>query len=217
MKNIFIQYFKHQNIERCKEIDRCVIHNINSNLFDNVYILLDKHEDYMDWMKLCKVDYLNRQPTVYKLIDYINNVTKPDDINILCNIDIMFDDTIHLVDDMNIKDFFALTRWDIKDNKIRLHNVECSQDVWIWKGIVDMSFINLKWKMGRPGIDNLICGEFHKKGYKVMNPCYLIKTYHLHETNIRDYNPKQTVKGDLYFLKPTDKFESTIRFWKKYR
>ena len=43
------------------------------------------------------------------------------------------------------------------------------------------------------GCDNRIAYIFYDNGYNVINNTTNIKTYHLHNTQIRDYNGKDTI------------------------
>jgi hypothetical protein len=152
-----------------------------------------------------------------KFLEYSNTITDKDSINILPNSDIFFDDSVLELKNMKDKDFVTLTRWNLDPNtkKAEFFNVNCSQDVWVWKGIVEPGEMNIDWYMGKPGIDNLLCGAFHEAGFRVLNPSLLIKTYHLHQQITRDYSDKDVVLGRLYVLYPTDNMnESKIGFWK---
>jgi hypothetical protein len=151
------------------------------------------------------------------IIGYVNDVEN-DDINIFCNLDIFFDETILKLNEHNIDNhFIALTRWNINvDTKQAVFfNNHYSQDTWIWKGKVDLNSVDLDFEYGRPGCDNAICGSFHVAGYKVINPSLDIKTYHLHQDTTRSYTDADVVRKKLYFLFPTKEWDkSLIQYWK---
>lgn len=213
--NILLQYFTHTDTIRNSEITYCTKHNTKNKKFDKVTILLEKSSDYQTWMEGCIIYNFQKRPTFKDIVEYTN--TLEDDIFILPNSDIFFDDSISLVNQMNDKDFITLTRWniDVNTKNASLFNINCSQDVWIWKGKVDTNDMNINWYMGLPGIDNLICGAFHEKGYKVLNPAMIVKSYHLHQDIKRSYSDKDVVRGRLYILYTTNNFtESKIAFWK---
>jgi hypothetical protein len=217
--NIFLQYFKHKDPIRRNEIDYCTKHCLKNKNFDNVYFILESDEDKCEWMKGDNVVIFNmkKRPTFKEILEYSNTITDKDSINILPNSDIFFDDSVLELKNMKDKDFVTLTRWNLDPNtkKAEFFNVNCSQDVWVWKGIVEPGEMNIDWYMGKPGIDNLLCGAFHEAGFRVLNPSLLIKTYHLHQQITRDYSDKDVVLGRLYVLYPTDNMnESKIGFWK---
>ena len=220
MRKLYIQYFSHKNKARKNELDFCTKSNINNKNFDKVYILLEKEEDRFDWLsnERTEVVNLNKRATYRDFAEFANQNSSYDDIHILTNLDIFFDDTISLIDQMNSKDFLALTRWDINSQtkQAKFFNVNCSQDTWVWKGRIDLeNGLDLDYSLGRPGCDNAICGEFHENGYKVLNPALEVKSFHLHSDTNRSYTDDDVVRKKFYLLYPTKDFDnSRIQYWK---
>lgn len=215
---LFLHYFKNKNIDRCKELDFCTKHNINNKNFEKVFLLLENETDKQDWMLKEHVEIicLNKRLNFKDMFEFANTITT-NQINVLCNLDIFFDDTIQYINNMKDNDFITLTRWniDVKTKQANFFNVNCSQDTWIWKGKVDLNKLDLDFNFGVPGCDNAICGEFHINGYRVLNPSLTIKTYHLHSDTSRSYSGNDIVRKKLYLLYPTQDFESSkIVFWK---
>lgn len=220
MRKLYIQYFSHKNKVRKNELDFCVKNNINNKNFDKVYVLLEKEEDRFEWLEneRTEVFNLNKRATYKDFIEYANNNSTVDDIHVLTNLDIFFDDAIKQIDQMRHKDFLALTRWDInaETKQANFFNVNCSQDTWIWRGKIDLkSGLDLNYSLGKPGCDNAICGEFYENGYRVLNPSLEVKTYHLHSSTSRSYTDDDVVRKKLYLLYPTKDFNtSKIQYWK---
>ncbi len=221
MINLYIQYFKHKKEDRRKELDYCTKHNIKNSAFDKVHILLEKEEDKQDWMINPKVVVTNfgSRMSFRNFVEYSNNVDSgKNEIHVLTNLDMFFDNTILKLNENNIDNhLITLTRWniDLQTKKANFFNVNCSQDTWIWKGIVDLNKLDLDYFFGTPGIDNAVCGEFHEAGYKVINPSLDLKTYHLHQETKRDYTDDDVVRKRLYLLYPTkDWNQSLIQYWK---
>jgi hypothetical protein len=183
---LFFNYYHDKNPERQKEIEYCLQKNRENPLLDVVVIESEK------------------TPTYNFYFDRINQITGSDDINIICNSDIFFDDTIALASKLNSKDMFALSRWDwygegTTPNHRALKN---SQDTWIIKGKVNN--VNGDFCLGVPFCDNRIAYEFNRAGYKVSNPSKSIKTYHFHNSGSRNYAANERVNGQYLFIEPTE-------------
>lgn len=170
MINLYINYYKDKNLERQKEIDYCFYKNIsNENL--NV-IILDSQA----------------RVTFKMFFDKINKITFKNDINIIANSDIFFDESLNFVNNIKDNECYALSRWDLDKNGQAKHfNRADSQDTWIIKGFVKKNMFG-DFNMGFRGCDNRLAYEFEHAGYKILNPSLTIKTYHLHNTGIRNYN-----------------------------
>ena len=83
----------------------------------------------------------------------------------------------------------------------KLFDRDDSQDAWVFRGLV--GYVDgAKETLGRAGIDNAIADRLSKKGYTVLNPSRTIKSFHLHKTQIRRYNPMDTVSKPYLLIKP---------------
>jgi hypothetical protein len=121
---------------------------------------------------------------------------------IIGNADIFFDETLSLLDDINLAHvFIALTRWEIQTDgstkprgaswdpitkqwKHRSGNECGSQDVWIFQAPLP-PFEDGAIDLGTVWCDPYIAYQAKQAGLHVINPCLSIKSYHLHQTNIR--------------------------------
>lgn len=168
MIRLFYNYYEDRNHKRKQEIDHCFQKNLH-NRHINVIVIESSH-------KL----------TYNYFFERINQVVEPNDVSVICNSDIYLDDTITLTQHMRHDQFFALSRWDIlKNGEAVFTNRRDSQDVWIVRGPVRK--INGNFTLGMRGCDNRIAHEAAKAGYHVLNPSRSIKTYHVHNSNIRNY------------------------------
>ena len=219
MINLYLQYFKHSNILREKELIYCTKHNINNNLIDKIYLFLENIDDKQDWMINDKVEIIlfEKRMTFRNFIEYSNNVDS-NNIHIISNLDIFFDETLSKLIVNNIDNHLVtLTRWNIdtKTKQAKHWNINCSQDVWIWKSKIDLSKFDLDYYIGQVGCDNAVCGEFHEVGYKVINPSMDLRSYHLHQDETRNYTDDDVVRKRLYLLNPTKDWNSSqIQYWK---
>lgn len=178
---LFYNYYEDKDPERKKEIDFCFQKNKENPLLDIVVIDSDE------------------TPTYNYFFEKINKITGPNDINIICNSDIFFDDTISLANKIGSKDMYALSRWDwINETSIKHRAIRNSQDVWIMRGKVEN--VNGDFKLGIPYCDNRIAFEFTNVGYKVSNPSLSIKTYHVHNSGVRHYKNNEKVPGNYIFV-----------------
>jgi len=175
--NYYVEYWDCGNEERNTEVIDCINTNIKSNFFKNIFIFSEKEEK-----RLLKQTIKSSRITYQYIFD--NAV---DGINIFCNSDMEFDETIKLAENINENEFYALTRYE--DNMM-LHKKDDpykgydSQDVWIWKDKCKIK--NANFYLGLPGCDNKIAYYAESYGYNVKNPSLSIKTYHKHITNVRD-------------------------------
>jgi hypothetical protein len=175
--NYYVEYWDCGNEERNDEVINCINNNIKSNLFKNIFIFSEKKEKKLlhETIKASRITY-----------QYIfdNSI---DGINIFCNSDMEFDETLKLAQNIKEDEFYALTRYE--DDMMLHKNTDPykgydSQDVWIWKDKCKIK--NANFFLGLPGCDNKIAYYAEQFGYKVKNPSLSIKTYHRHITNIRD-------------------------------
>lgn len=174
MIRLFYNYYEDKHPARKREIDFCLQKNLNNKLLTTVIIESQK-----------KITY-------EFLFEQINKVTETNDINITCNSDIFFDHTIALAENIKHKQVYALSRWDwYSPDLIKFFDRRDSQDVWIIRGKVENVFGN--FTLGTRGCDNRIAYEFNKSGYTVSNPSQSIKTYHVHNSKIRNYTMADVV------------------------
>jgi SAM-dependent methyltransferase len=179
---LFYNYYVDKDPQRRKEIDFCLKQNLNNSLIDIIVLESDTN------------------PTFDFFIEKINLLSGDDDINIICNSDIFLDSTIQLVQNIKKKEFYALSRYDWNNNTSSFFDVADSQDTWIFRGKVDN--VKADFQLGKLGCDNRIAHEFKMAGYTVINPSKSIKTYHVHNSNIRRYTEDERINGEYLFVKP---------------
>ena len=175
--NYYTEYWDCGNEDRNFEVITCINNNIKSNLFDKIFIFSENKEE-----RLLETPIITSRITYQYVFD---NCTEG--INVFCNSDIAFDETIKLTKNIKNDEFYALTRYE---NNMKLHKFDDayegqdSQDVWIWKDACKIK--NANFSLGLPGCDNKIAYFAVMNRYKVKNPSLSIKTHHKHLTNIRD-------------------------------
>lgn len=185
--NLFQSYFIDTDEERQKELDYCLLKNIQNPLISNIYLFTDVSLPYEDKkIKIIKASY---RPTYRNFFNAIAQY-EPNEksINIISNLDIYFNETLSRLSFIQEVDVYCLTRWDVQpDGSIKLLNRNDSQDVWIFKGSINDREMNCDFCMGIPGCDNRIAHEFSEAGYRVSNPSRSIQAIHLHLIMKRNY------------------------------
>lgn len=189
MINLFTGYFKTTNKDRQKELDYCLSLNQYNPLIDNIFTFKDRFT-YQDF--------------------FLNTLDYPDDINILANGDIYFEN-LELALNIDYRECYALTRWEISNGQIvpfevchqynREAKAKHSQDVWIFKGSV--KDVRGDFYLGQPGCDNKIAYELLKVGYRVTNPSLDIKCIHVHKETSRNYTLPDRVPPPYKWIEQT--------------
>lgn len=202
MTNLFTSYFLTANPDRQKEIDDCLLNNLKCEQIDKLFLLIEAPMD-LDILKHEKITtiLIKGRPTYSVFFELINKHSNKEDWNIISNSDIYFDETLTSLDRYGNKHCLALTRWEVKPHCIEFLNRVDSQDCWMVKGHV----INVQgnFSLGTCGCDNAIAHRFYQGGYNVINPSKTIKTYHIHNSNIRTYDVNVKVPQPYKLLTPT--------------
>ena len=232
MINLHTQYYFTNNAERQKEINECLLKNINNRYIGAIYIYvatLDDHDlflktelynslSYYKKSKICvifnyhkeyKYQYDRNKMTYFDFLQTASNCTSNEFVNVLANSDIYFDETIAYVSKMKPKECYAITRHEVlEDGKAEIVLGKDSQDVWIVRGKATIDDLEqTKFPLGVAGCDNRIAYILHNSGYNVKNPATKIKCYHLHKSKFRDYRNedgtlKELIPPPYHFLEP---------------
>lgn len=179
--NLFVQVYQSNHPERQKELDTCLKINKESGHFSNV-IEINERLTFKQMFNLC---------AKYK-----------DDINIIANSDIYFDETILWTRFMDDRQVYALSRWDYRGDRMAvLFNRKDSQDAWVFNGIPDQR-LQADYNLGVAGCDNRIAWELKNVGYNVLNPSKTIHAIHLHQSEYRTYHAKDRLLEPYHFIHP---------------
>lgn len=202
-KILYTSYYKDKSEVRQKELDLCLEMNIKNPLIDHIFLIVEGDIEGFPILKNNKITPVQKQrPTFQMFFDMANSFSKENDISIIANSDIFYDETLSLLDNFNFNNScIALSRYHYqKDGTIKLHNEKWSQDTWIFKGkIKPLKFAN--FFMGVRGCDNRISYELKMAGYKVVNPAFSLKSIHYHPSDLHNYGnhfvPKPYMPVDL--------------------
>jgi hypothetical protein len=183
---LYYNYYEDKNPARKKEIDLCLRKNLDNPLL-NVVIL-----------------ECAKKPSYQFFFDQINRLSEPEDINIIANSDIFFDQTISLTSHLGRKQIYTLSRWECPRNNpdnATLYDRQDSQDTWIVRGKIEGVYGD--FTLGTRGCDNRIAHEFQAAHYVVSNPSQSIKSYHVHASNVRNYTLRDAAVPPPYLTIPT--------------
>lgn len=200
--NLFVSNYKFGDPVREAEIDECLKINRSSGLFSEI-IVFNNRPKYNDFF---------REAAHY-----------PDDINILANSDIYFNETIKHVREMGENECYCITRWEEDGDSIvrfkEKHEYNngakeaWSQDVWVIRGKAKSVYGD--FYLAIPGCDNRIAHEFLMARYTVKNPCEKIQCIHKHKSHERNYKIEkgymERIPPPYKFIAPGDEATITMR------
>ena len=210
--HLLIDYYKFSspNPNRQQELDTCFYDNINNENFYKIHVFSD------DELPFTNNKITHNKPSkrlTYKdYFDYAKHNIPENDIVVLANSDIYFDNTISKIKNIDLTTtVLALTRWcpdhghRIINNQIEIYpNHDKSQDVWIWKNILkNYENTDCNFTLGKLGCDNKIAYIFNQMGYKIMNPSLEIIAYHLHKEDTDRVYEQVWLPGPYLFI-PTE-------------
>lgn len=194
---ILLQKFYRAVDYRNAELDFCINQVHKSPYISKVYYFCDINVDtsVIDTREKSVIIRFNEKEkdfTYNQYFEFANKHFSDNDIIILSNLDIFFDDSLQKVEEFfhihSKTHVMAINRWDF--DKKTLVSVNCeweySQDVWIWKGHLNTSGIDADFPLGKPGCDNRIAYELYKN-YEVINPSRTVRTHHYHTSQHRAY------------------------------
>ncbi len=212
---VITQFFKHKNSERFQEIRECLRQNCMNSYIDRIVLINEK--DYSSEFKTIigskKIQQiiLGKRLTYADFLKYVHTYVPTNVYTILCNADIFFKDSLLDLHKINMTDkMLGLLRWDVDPtgaSKIFGPRAD-SQDTWIFLSDSIKSrnwdYKKLDFELGQPGCDNAFAGHILRQKFLLSNPSLSFKTFHLHNTNIRNYNKKDYIRSDIYInLAPT--------------
>ena len=202
---LFTQFFKHKDKKRFEEIKECLRRNCACPDIDRIVLINE-----MDYSKdIPRSDKIHQIVTGRRLIysDFLQYVyySVPKNVyTVLCNADIYFEDLsdLHKINMENR--MFGLLRWDVdtEGNATIFGPRADSQDTWIFLSDSIKSrtwdYKKFSFQLGQAGCDNAFAGHILRNKFVITNPGISLKSYHLHNTNIRNYDKKDYIRSDVY-------------------
>jgi len=199
--NLIVNYYTDLNPDRSAEINLCLKLNCINKLFNKIIIINETMEDIDFIDKSDRIIIINKSNrlTFNEIFSISNEYCLENTINILINSDIVIGENFDNIR-LDYADWaFVVSRYNILDNgTINFCNDPGSFDTWIWEGKLKYNIGN--YLMGKPNCDVLLANELSRY-YKIKNPSYDLKTYHVHNTNIRNYNISEKIDGKYLKIK----------------
>lgn len=199
--NLIYQFYLNNDTIRKNEIKECLYNNVKNKYIDNIYLLNEKiysNEELGIESEKIKQININKRCSYKDIYEFVLN----NNINgyiLFINSDIFFDESINVIKYSNIhleKTMISLLRYeytnkDLKKCKLFYDGREDSQDTWIFHSNFKVKKKYLKafdFNFGVPGCDNKILYLMNILNYKIINDPLLIKTYHNHKSQYRNYS-----------------------------
>lgn len=223
--HLYTPYFLAEDLDRQKEIDECLLKNLELQAIDRIFLLVD--DGHVPPLTSDKITIINTadRPSYAQWVD-ITRHRSVSALSVLANSDIYFDDTIRDLQTVfraSPHAFVALSRYEVLGNDTTMHpNPHWSQDVWAIDGTVtlpDGLRNKLDIPLGVPRCDNKIAYIFSLFGYDIFNPCRFVRSYHLHETQLRSYDMHvdKRILGGTAWIYPSETLETpasiTVDVW----
>jgi len=204
---LIVPFYNEQEIQRKAELDTVLAANICNGLISKIVLVADETipENLEYPFEKVIIRRLGRRCTFSDLFYHIApNYSEPDDIVIISNGDIKFDDTLSRLKYIRWESDIALacSRWDKYDGEWRVYPTHDSQDFWIFKGPIKGMYSN--FPLGKPGSDNRIAWEMDNSGYWVFNVAKDIRGFHIHESLSRNYTRAEVIPEPYKLMHPTD-------------
>lgn len=184
--NLYINHYEDRNPRRNEELRECLRINLINPYIHKIILVCESIVDYQDDEKI-EVELVENRPTYNDFFRIIRERNTGDDISIIANSDIHFDQTLELVEkNLFGNSCYALSRYDVTEIGLVPFHRPDSQDAWMIRGNPP-HMIGADFTMGVAGCDNRIAHILSEYGYIVRNPCQSITVYHRHRSGIRNY------------------------------
>lgn len=204
------QFYLPQSERRREELLFCFRENIKCMALSRIVFLVESEEDrglfhrifgYPERVTLVR-SHLPR-PTFGDYFNVGAREVGKDDVLLVANSDIVFDQTIAKARYIRPDEALALTRWELRGQNRPFHgelkaSTVYSSDVWAIRGEVSSALTKLTYCPGVWACDNVLIGDLVTSGYQVFNPYQAIHIYHVHDSEERQAHPSNPVPGVRY-------------------
>ena len=212
------QFFVHNDPRRQNEIRNCLKYNCYNKNINKIILLNEKmytsHELGIQDDKVQQVIIKDR--LTFKIaFEYVQK-TCLDSTIILANSDIFFDGSVINANTVELHKSSSILCQSRIEYRLEKNLSDCiginrhdSQDVWIWntKGTnLDSNQLKLiDFALGKPGCDNRLIFVMDLLSITPFNMPLLVKCYHYHNVNIRNYSSKDRIDPEYLGLFPNVK------------
>lgn len=211
---LFICLYNEKHNERQEEYLECLTKNLRHQLIKKIHILYDTSKNtnlktflpkiidtaiqigMLAKLEITSIDHRQTYGDIFK----VANQCYPNQQIILANADIYFNETLKLLDDINLNNkIITLTRWEPDKNgtlsplkhKTNGAPIWGSQDVWIFTTPI-RQFSGWEIPLGLQMCDHKIAFQLLQAGLDVVNPCLDVQAIHVHTSEIRNWYHDKT-------------------------
>jgi hypothetical protein len=210
MLRLFTSRYNDINPTRMAEYEECVRRNLACGEISEVCMLVEGEGVALPETSKIRVRPIQVRPTYTDYFRWINELAGEDDISLIANSDIWFDDHLKVFAAWKLPErtVLALSRWNLQpDGSSVLYDHNDSQDSWIVRGSI--RDVTGDFPVGIPRCDNRIAAEFERAGYQVRNPSFSIRSFHVHAGNGRIYDattPNRLIPPPYKYVWPHNLF-----------
>lgn len=210
MLRLFTTIFDESCPKRMAEYAECLRRNLACGELAEVCLMVEGGGSGIPASAKIRTRRIQSRPTYADYFCWINEVAEEDDVSLIANGDVWFDDHLKLFARWAFpaRTLLALSRWDVRpDGPVVLYDHNDSQDSWMVRGGVHA--VMGDFPLGIPRCDNRIAAEFERAGYQVLNPSFSIKSYHLHAGPPRLYDatkPNMVIAPPYKYVWPHNLF-----------
>ncbi len=190
---LYLNYFAHSDAARADEMRTCLLRNTENTHFNEIVILAQScRPPWLDgiskivWIDVTEMKELSYgRPNFQLFFDIANSRLKsPYDFSIISNSDIWFDETIGKLGVVSLENIcLAISRHE--DNGSGELAWDNSQDTWVFQGPI-RRLLYAGFPMGLFCCDWRLAWELTHAGYRVLNPAFSIRCWHLHNSPVRN-------------------------------
>ena len=205
MIHLITSFYQHEEdnikkIDRNKELVETLKKNIESKYIEKIYLYIDSENLILKIKNIdnngkIKIINIGKQPLYSDLFKYANENLQ-DKVCMISNSDIyLYECCLECFHKLE-NNIYALSRYEHDFSCPQITNFQGSHDVFIFnspvhiKNIEKMEHFQNIW-----GSENNVIDILVESGNNVLNPCYQIKTIHLHSFNYRNENREQIRAG----------------------
>lgn len=196
--NLIISLYNVTKTERYYEFVDCLKRNIDNTKIDKIIVLNEGFDcDLLQNKKISVIEFQKR-PSYKDFLPFFETGK----INIISNSDIYFDNSL-----LNLKylkpkkrKVFVLTRYE-KDG-ILFNKTGNSHDSWVFYGR-PLALESCDFYLGIPNCEQRLIAVLSDNDYYILNPSKYIKSYHLHNSQDREYYQSGAIySGTGLLIKP---------------
>jgi len=99
---------------------------------------------------------------------------------------------------------FSLTKYEHNMSSQRIKRYKGSHDCFLFKSPIEISILDkIKHVQHVWGAENVVLYELKQININIYNPCYQIKTVHLHKSDVREQNRDMINHTRSFSIQPT--------------